>query len=245
MKKIFRIFRILLTFQLDRDCFIEYNKNNNLAINHFTSKLKGQNVMSEQSYFTKNDVMKKITNSGIFIGPPKMTSGLGQYSGVIFWYKWTFSPEILEELSERYIDITGIHIMPYRITKDVVVKAANKAKKNAKKFNKEIIPNPEYCDYDPTTGNFHMKPNGKYQVVLVAGGGPGWKGGKSIIESENIENRLKKIKDNYYFPHITSEDNTEESIATLVIDALQALAAVLGPDNVLSQRLQRLEKINQ
>lgn len=193
-------------------------------------------------------MQKKIfKDSGIFEDFPKISTARGrsQYTGVIFWYKWTFSPEILEELSERYIDITGIHIKPYRITKDVVVKAANKAKKNAKKFNKEIIPNPEYCDYDPATGNFHMKPNGKYQVVLVGGGGPGWKGGKSIIESENIDDRLKKIKDNYYFPHITSEDNTEESIATLVIDALQALAAVLGPDSVLSQRLQRLEKINQ
>ena len=216
-----------------------------------------KNVMRKQSYsYLTDDIEKvaetfqndvdeakggKIERSGIFEDFPDITHahGRSQYTGVIFWYKWTFSPEILEELSERYIDITGIHIMPYRITKDVVVKAANKAKKNAKKFNKEIIPNPEYCDYDPATGNFHMKPNGKYQVVLVGGGGPGWKGGKSIIESENIDDRLKKIKDNYYFPHITSEDNTEESIATLVIDALQALAAVLGPNNVLAQRLEK------
>lgn len=198
--------------------------------------------MSEQSYFTDDD-MKQITNSGIFIGSPKKTYGRCQYSGVIFWYKWTFSPEIINALSERYIDITGIHIMPYRITKDVVVKAANKDADNAKKFNEEIIQDPGYYDYDPKTGNFHMKPNGKYQVVLVAGGGPGWKGG-TIIESENIDDRLKKIKDNYYFPHITSEDNTEESIATLVKDALQALAAVLGPNNVLAQRLEKINKIN-
>lgn len=33
-EKIFRIFRILLTFQLDRGCFIEYNKNNKPAIYH-------------------------------------------------------------------------------------------------------------------------------------------------------------------------------------------------------------------
>ena len=192
---------------------------------------------------------KNFKDSGIFEDFPKISPahGRSQYTGVIFWYKWTFSPEILEELSERYIDITGIHIKPYRITKDVVKAAKPMGKKrNGKKvgefFNEAILQNPEYCDYDPTTGNFHMKPNGKYQVVLVAGGGPGWKGGKSIIESENIDDRLKKIKDNYYFPHITSEDNTEESIATLVIDALQALAAVLGPDNVLSERLKKINK---
>lgn len=192
---------------------------------------------------------KNFKDSGIFEDFPKIShaSRKNQYGGVIFWYKWTFSTEILEELSERYIDITGIHIKPYRITKDVVKAAKPMGKKrNGKKvgefFNEAILQNPEYCDYDPTTGNFHMKPNGKYQVVLVAGGGPGWKGGKSIIESENIDDRLKKIKDNYYFPHITSEDNTEESIATLVIDALQALAAVLGPDSVLSQRLEKINK---
>ena len=197
--------------------------------------------MIKQSYFTDDD-MKQITNSGIFIGSPKKTYGRCQYSGVIFWYKWTFSPEIINALSERYIDITGIHIMPYRITKDDVVKAANKAKKNAKKFNEAILQNPEYCDYDPTTGNFHMKPNGKYQVVLVCGRGPGWKGGKSIIESENIDDRLKKIKDNYYFPRITSNADTDESIESLVENALQALAAVLGPDNVLSERLKNINK---
>ena len=191
---------------------------------------------------------KNFKDSGIFEDFPKISHGRDQYTGGVFWYEWTFSPEILEELSERYyIDITGIHIMPYRITKDVVKAAKQMGKKrNGKKvgefFNEAILQNPEYCDYDPTTGNFHMKRNGKYQVVLVAGGGPGWKGGKSIIESENIDDRLKKIKDNYYFPHITSEDNTEESIATLVIDALQALAAVLGPNNVLSERLKKINK---
>ena len=203
-------------------------------------------------------VEEKFKDSGIFIGPPKMTSGIDQYSGVIFWYKWTFSPEIINALSERYIDITGIHIMPYRITKDVVKAAKLKgkivkskkgkiveSKKVGEFFNEAILQNPEYCDFDSQSGNFHMKPNGKYQVVLVCGRGPGWKERKPIDESENIDDRLKKIKDNYYFPHITSEDNTEESIATLVIDALQAFAAVLGPDSVLSQRLQRLEKINQ
>ena len=222
-----------------------------------------KNVMRKQSYsYLTDDIEKvaetfqndvdeakggKIERSGIFEDFPDITHAhrKNQYSGVIFWYKWTFSTEILEELSERYIDITGIHIKPYRITKDVVKAAKPMGKKrNGKKvgefFNEAILQNPEYCDYDPTTGNFHMKPNGKYQVVLVAGGGPGWKGGKSIIESENIDDRLKKIKDNYYFPHITSEDNTEESIATLVIDALQALAAVLGPDSVLSQRLEKI-----
>ena len=221
-----------------------------------------KNVMRKQSYSYLTDDIEKVAEtfqndvdeakgtierSGIFEDFPGITHAprQNQYGGVIFWYEWTFSPEILEELSERYyIDITSIHIMPYRITKDVVKAAKLRGKKvNGKKvgefFNEAILQNPEYCDYDPTTGNFHMKPNGKYQVVLVAGGGPGWKVGKSIIESENIDDRLKKIKDNYYFPHITSEDNTEESIATLVIDALQALAAVLGPDSVLSQRLKK------
>ena len=89
--------------------------------------------MSEQSYFTDDD-MKQITNSGIFIGSPKKTYGRCQYSGVIFWYKWTFSPEIINALSERYIDITGIHIMPYRITKDVVVKTCNDYLKKLKEY---------------------------------------------------------------------------------------------------------------
>ena len=82
-------------------------------------------------------MQKKFKDSGIFIGPPKMTSGIDQYSGVIFWYKWTFSPEIREELSERYIDITGIHIKPYRITKDVVKAAKQKGK--IVKSKKELI----------------------------------------------------------------------------------------------------------
>lgn len=210
--------------------------------------------MSKQSYLTE-DIKKvieefqkavdkakeKFEGSGIFADFPQKT-GHGQYSGVIFWYKWAFSSDIIDKLKERNIDIKGINIMPYRITKAVVEKAANKDADNAKKFNEEIIPNPEYCDYDPTTGNFHMKPNGKYQVVLVGGGGPGWKGGKSIIESENIDDRLKKIKDNYYFPRITSNADTDESIESLVENALQALAAVLGPDNVLSERLKKINK---
>ena len=56
---------------------------------------------------------KNFKDSGIFEDFPKIShaSRKNQYGGVIFWYKWTFSPEILEELSERYyIDITGINI---------------------------------------------------------------------------------------------------------------------------------------
>ena len=210
--------------------------------------------MSKQSYLTE-DIKKvikefqkavdkakeKFEGSGIFADFSKRKPGQGQYSGVIFWYKWAFSSDIIDKLKERNIDIKGINIMPYRITKAVVEKAANKDADNAKKFNEEIIPNPEYCDYDPKSGNFHMKPNGQYQVVLVGGLGPGWKGGKSIIESENIDDRLKKIKVEHYFPRIDSEDNTE-SIAKLVENALQALADILGPGNVLSERLKNINK---
>ena len=192
-----------------------------------------------KSYVTKaNDYFER---KGVFSDfRPGNPSGKSQYYGEIYWYHWTFSEEIIKKLNDKYIGVTGINIMPYRITKSTVVKAVDSEGKDEnirRSFKEKIKSNKEYCDFDKNSGNFHKVPDGEYQIVLTEGSsGPGWKGEISVNDNdtkgkvsfdEKYEIRRKKIKENYYFPRIdddTKVDNCDgEYIIKLIKDALTAL----------------------
>lgn len=162
--------------------------------------------------------------SGIFKYKTRMMSS--QYTNEIYWAKIKFSEKTIEKLNGQYMDVTGIHIMPYTITKNTIENAVNSMKKN---FGIEIEKNQSYCDYDSRSGNFHKLPDGRYQVVLTVGGGPCFKevsGDKSI---------LRKVKTNYYFPNINCETNQKSYdshyILKLVNDALAAIGISTQDDS--------------
>ncbi len=126
-----------------------------------------------------------------------------QYKDVVYWAKLSLSNDAADKLNNQYRDVTCIHIMPYSITKDTVDKA-----EQTDNFSDKINANPDFCDFDSKSGNFHKKPDGNYQVVLAIGGGPLWNSGISINQNESLEAKKSKIKNNYYFPRIFS-DNEE------------------------------------
>ncbi len=177
---------------------------------------------------------------GIFLVCDGSRLGRFQYSGEIYWHHWSFSEEIIKKLNDKYIGVTGFNIMPYRITKSIVVKAVDSGEKDEnikRSFKEKIKSNKEYCDFDKNSGNFHKLPDRECQIVLTEGSsGPGWKGEVPLIDDdiigkvsfdEKYEIRRKKIKENYYFPGIdddTKADNCDgEYIIKLVKDALTAL----------------------
>ena len=196
--------------------FIDDNKNTFIEYFNKLSKLK-EDFYKAVDGFNNNELFEDIRRKG---------TGTGQYSGIIYWKKLTLKEKIT---NENYEDVIGLHIMPYRITKDTVEKAVKKDS-NKHPFNKEILKNSDFCDYDTGSANFHKLPNNEYQVVLVITKkdkdgkpikdkdgnlisliGTGWID-EAINENENIVERLKKIKDNYYFPPITDPDAYDEKI---------------------------------
>ena len=149
----------------------------------------------------------------------KLTS---QYKDVVYWAKLSLSNHAVSKMNDQFRDITCLHIMPYTITKDTVDQA-----EITNKFSDKIKTNPNLCDFDSKSGNFHKKPNGYYQVVLSIGGGPLWKGGKSIVQTESLEDKLSKIKSNYYFPSILDDnsapinhENNSDYIVRLLTQAM-------------------------
>ena len=188
-----------------------------------------------------SEANKHFEGKGIFSDfIQKNPSVKSQYCGEIYWYHWNFSEEVIKKLNDKYSGVTGINIMPYRITKSTVVKAVyyqGKDKNIKRSFKEKIKSDKEYCDFDTASGNFHKLPDGEYQIVLTIGSsGPGWKGEKSLNDNdtkgtvsfdEKYEIRRKKIKENYYFPRIDDEkkaDNCDDQyIIKLVKEALTAL----------------------
>lgn len=127
------------------------------------------------------------------------TSGQFQYKG-LKWLRCLFNDNV--KLKDEYKDdnVVGFHIMPYRIKPEHLKHIV--CSDTEHKFK---IQNNNFTDYDPKTGNIHICPNGIWQIVLVKkqpNYGPGF------LETNSKEfNIYERIKPNYYFPRIDSNEN--------------------------------------
>ncbi len=120
-----------------------------------------------------------------------------QYYNCIYWRHINIISE--KKKKEVYSNVTGMNIMPYSITREIVEKADSNV---GKSFKEEIKKDENYCDYDDnkTSGNFHKKPDGNMQIVLTEGTlGPG--------KSDSFPENPKP----YYFPPI---DNPKDIFTT-------------------------------
>lgn len=154
----------------------------------------------------------------------------GQYANAIYWYKLMLSDEAKTSLNPGYKDITGIHIMPYRITENDVNIAIRDNQKiltmegTTNSFNIISIYNPDFVNFDKTSANFHKVPDGNYQVVLVIGSGPRWKNGEF---DENIE-KLEQVKTDFYFPGICSENEKDITDSDGILMYIKKVLHVIG-----------------
>lgn len=141
-------------------------------------------------------------------------NGRSQYSNCdIEWIRLYLSDQVKTKLKDEYKEVIALHIMPYRININDVRCAINKDDLKTKqekygytKFNEIIKENPNYVDYDFSTGNIHKKVNYDYQIVCVINDsqyGPKWK------EKPNNKLELKNIKTSWYYPKI---DEREENL---------------------------------
>lgn len=150
--------------------------------------------------------------------PYKPINPDSQYSDIIYWYHVSFDEKIRKNLCDAYKDIEGFNIMPYQITiADIEkAKAIYKSKttkkdigfRSEKTFPEMIKDKPEYVDFDDgNSANFHKKPDGNYQIVLTSSGpsGPGWVKTR-INNTDDSKSRINKIKTEYYYPRLDSND---------------------------------------
>lgn len=138
----------------------------------------------------RSKIAEKILKTDFFKSIGKGTFGRGQYQG-ISWIRLDLKKEVTKNLKDEYKGATAIHIMPYCITEEDVIKAKKKYEAEgvikAEKKYKNRVPFKEvkesgFVDYDPDTGNFHKKIKDsdeiRPQIVLVnnaiGGYGPGW-----------------------------------------------------------------------
>lgn len=84
-----------------------------------------------------------------------------QYDGVVFWYRVIFN----KSFEYKGKNIIGFHIMPYQIKTNDIINAIDSNKN--KPFNKEVIKDNNYVDYDYTSGNFHKSIDYNFQIVLI------------------------------------------------------------------------------
>jgi len=150
------------------------------------------------------------------IGRIRITSGRGQYKG-LRWIKCYFKDDC--KLKEPYKDVKGFHIMPYRIMPEHVKKAVPSVSQGEFK-NQEN----SFTDYDITTGNIHICPNSKRQLVLLVNNGtekrpkyngPGWK----VTPDGKLG--TSNIKTNFYFPPIGSDSS--DDLFDLINSMLEAV----------------------
>ena len=150
-----------------------------------------------------------------FTEKPRTVNGRGQYKDVLYWYKYDIKEDLKTHLKEDYKTVKAIHIMPYCITKEDVEKKDLVLSNRNKPFRDQ---NSDYVDYDgkdATKGfNFHKytdikKP--RFQVVLVnEGTSPAGPGCREYVDPkcflETVEDRMKCIKTDWYFPKIEKEE---------------------------------------
>lgn len=138
-----------------------------------------------------------------------------QYYSVIYWYDVIFKEDYYKEYNGKII--SGFHIMPFQITKDVIM---NAKKKDTEIFNKA---KKNYIDFDCKTYNFHKFPDNNYQIVLIDHewskqsnhhNGPGRP--IRLKDDSYFDNNIDKLideieKSEMYFPNISDNRNIKNS----------------------------------
>ncbi len=160
-----------------------------------------------------------------------------QYRGVAYWYNYALNRKN-QKMNPVYENLWGIHIMPYCITEEDVIKAQI----TGDNFNKQ---KPGGVDYDRVSGNFHKWPdldNPQYQVVLIPkrensyrkAGGPGF-GISSFVKSGDQYVSVLTVNQNVYFPRINSDGKEE------LIDSLKKAFSAIFENKYFKAKLEKYE----
>lgn len=214
-----------------------YNEEDRHSIKNF--------IFDTQSLIDSNSRLNSICSSKSFKG---ITNLKFQYRG-LFWWTCSFKEEAKYLLKDKYKIYDRFLIMPYRFGQDDVVKAKldQKAKRPPIKFDiekgglfyDEMIKNPSFVNFDGGTGNFHKKPDLKYQIVLVDPStaekyhdGPG--------HDNEADTIIKAIRNDMYFPKIILDTKESDLYKDATLDDVIELMC----NCIMSDSIEEVKKID-